>query len=119
MNISWLLGKFDKESGKVKFSIDRAAKSCHTPRRNDEIDAALRFYQSIYSWGDQVHRYFMNDLFPVQVDHGLDLSIIKDQVNLFELKIAFLRYFVTSFSGSLQSRSPPFRQDGEEGQIQG
>lgn len=78
VNISWLLQHLDENSG-ANFKIDRTAKSCHTPRRNSEVDGVLGFYSSYYRWCEQVNAYFSSTLFPVQTDHGLDLGAIKDQ----------------------------------------
>lgn len=74
----------------MSFSINRDAKSCHTPRRNTEIEGALSYFRSFSSWTQSglyevgslidslVYNYFTNSLFPVQKNHGLDLSKIAD-----------------------------------------
>lgn len=46
VNVTWLLQQLS-EKGQAQFGINRTAKSCHTPRRNDQVEAALRFF---YSW---------------------------------------------------------------------
>jgi len=73
LTISWLLKNLD-ETGKAKFSIDRKAKSCHTPRRNDDITTSLNEFRSLHYWAGSVQQYFTTTLFPVQTEHGLDLS---------------------------------------------
>eukprot|EP00339_Tiarina_fusa_P029718 CAMPEP_0117035768 /NCGR_PEP_ID=MMETSP0472-20121206/25381_1 /TAXON_ID=693140 ORGANISM="Tiarina fusus, Strain LIS" /NCGR_SAMPLE_ID=MMETSP0472 /ASSEMBLY_ACC=CAM_ASM_000603 /LENGTH=748 /DNA_ID=CAMNT_0004745333 /DNA_START=1359 /DNA_END=3605 /DNA_ORIENTATION=+ len=75
LNITFLLQQISKDL-QLNFKIDRAQKSCHTPRRNDDVAAALQYLQSWYNWATQVGNYFTGRLFPVQVNHGLDLSII-------------------------------------------
>jgi len=54
VNISWLLNHLEKENGKAKFAIDRKTPSCHTPRRNTDIDGALDFFRSANSWSERV-----------------------------------------------------------------
>jgi hypothetical protein len=58
------------------FRIDRMAKSCHTPRRNDDIEDALRFHENFCRWFGNVQSFFERTLFPVQSGHSLDLSAI-------------------------------------------
>ena len=74
LNLSWLLGNIN-ENLTLKFSIDRSKKHCHTPRRIPEIDAALVFFRTYYSWSQQVATYF-TQLFSVQA--AQDLSKIND-----------------------------------------
>jgi len=64
--------------GNLAFSIDRAAKACHTPTRNPEITIAFSYFASFYEWSNRVISYFRNQLFPVQSDNQLDLSKIND-----------------------------------------
>jgi hypothetical protein len=74
-NITWLLGQIDG-AHRASFSIDRAAPTCHTPRRNEPVDAALRCFQELASWCARVHGYFVHEIFSLQADHGRDLSAI-------------------------------------------
>ena len=78
VNITWLLAGIDAES-RSSFVIDRADKSCHTPRRNREIDAALREAEQFHAWCSQVASYFLGELFTAQQEHGRDLSAINDE----------------------------------------
>jgi hypothetical protein len=73
LNITWLLQHLD---GKLEplFTIDRTVKSCHTPRRNSDIDAAIAFAETFSVWSQAVQQYFNNTLFPVQTGHGLNLG---------------------------------------------
>lgn len=75
VNITWLLQNITPEL-KLKFGIDRKAKSCHTPRRNSEIGAALSYFNSFYGWAGKVHQYFVNTLFPTQQNNALDMTAI-------------------------------------------
>ncbi len=77
VNITWLLDHLDADA-RASFSIDRADSSCHTPRRNPQIDGALRALEELYSWCERAVAYFKNDLFVAQQEHGHDLSEIND-----------------------------------------
>ena len=59
--ITWLLQNISSESV-CSFKIDRSAKSCRTPRRNDEVVAGLRFFNAFSDWGNQLHNYFVRNL---------------------------------------------------------
>ncbi|MDP2343551.1 MAG: hypothetical protein Q8O67_21510 [Deltaproteobacteria bacterium] len=74
-NVTWLLGQLDADY-LVAFAIDRLAKDCHTPRRNDEVDAALQALDELAGWCHRVHSWFVHELFPVQQEHGRDLTAI-------------------------------------------
>eukprot|EP01094_Clydonella_sp_ATCC50884_P009527 TRINITY_DN1905_c0_g1_i4.p1 TRINITY_DN1905_c0_g1~~TRINITY_DN1905_c0_g1_i4.p1 ORF type:complete len:920 (-),score=379.55 TRINITY_DN1905_c0_g1_i4:79-2805(-) len=73
LNITWLLQNVG-DGLTLRFSIDRLAKGCHTPRRNEEVDRALRYFREFHSWAQQVQQYFEAHLFPVQASSGLPLS---------------------------------------------
>lgn len=75
VNATWILGHLDAES-RASVTIDRAAKSCHTPRRNDEIDAAFAAFDELHLWCVRLTSYFLNELFPAQQEHGLDLEAL-------------------------------------------
>jgi hypothetical protein len=77
-NISWLFSRV-VNGGVMGFGIDRMAKSCHTPRRNDDVEEALRFCGHLSQWLSRVHSHFINALFPVQSGHSLDLSAINSE----------------------------------------
>jgi hypothetical protein len=38
------------EAYKLSFEVDRKAKSCRTPRRNDDVTAALVQLVAVYEW---------------------------------------------------------------------
>ena len=124
VDLTWLLGHTDPAS-RVSFAIDRTLKSCHTPRRNAQIDDALRAFDEVYGWCSRVRSYFESELFPAQQTHGLDLSAINDReifvpvVPLFEghsrgsdaldeegdvLPIAYMNAFLEEQQRSLSSK---------------
>lgn len=76
-DISWLLHQADKD-GRVAFAVDRTARTCHTPRRNRQVDEALRAFDELHAWCALVHAYFVAELFPAQQEHGLDLGAIDE-----------------------------------------
>ena len=77
VNLTWLFTHLDAE-GRATFAIDRAADSCHTPRRNDEIEEALWACEEISTFCGAVASYFQDVHFSAQSEHGLDLSAIDD-----------------------------------------
>ncbi|MCC7537080.1 MAG: hypothetical protein IT379_12740 [Deltaproteobacteria bacterium] len=78
VDLSWLLRRLDGES-RVSFAIDREDPSCHTPRRNRQVDDVLYGFATLHAWCARVWAYFVNEVFPVQQEHGLDLSAIDDR----------------------------------------
>jgi hypothetical protein len=74
-DLSWLLRRI-RQARTINFAIDRAAKSCHTPRRNADIQAALNYFASFGKFAKGVETYLLRVLFPVQPSHGLDLGAI-------------------------------------------
>ncbi len=76
-DLTWLLQQLDTD-GRVAFSIDRTAASCHTPRRNREVEAALVATADLNSWSRRVASYFVSELFPSQCLEGLDLGALRD-----------------------------------------
>jgi len=77
LNITWLLQHLDSKNQPL-FRIDRTLDSTRTPRRNDEVEAALTFMAQLFAWAQKVAAYFTQQLFPVQSDHGLDLTALND-----------------------------------------
>jgi hypothetical protein len=78
LNVTWALAHLDAE-GRAAFAIDRTHADCHTPRRNDDVDAALAAMEEIFAWAGALVGYFRNELFPAQQEHGLDLAAIDDR----------------------------------------
>ncbi|MBL8685173.1 MAG: hypothetical protein JNK05_38705 [Myxococcales bacterium] len=74
-NISWLLRQID-DDGRARMAIDRTQSSCHTPRRNREVDAALVALDELNTFFVRLDRYFVDELFGAQSGHGLDLTAI-------------------------------------------
>lgn len=76
LNISWLFQNL--KNGALSFSIDRSQANCKTPRRNEPVERALQFYRELYFWTQSIATYFQSSLFPIQKDHGLNLSLATD-----------------------------------------
>jgi hypothetical protein len=68
VNITWLL--------RETFKIDRNAKSCRTPRRNNDVEAALNAFESLHSWCARVASYFQSSGFSAQALDKLDMGAI-------------------------------------------
>lgn len=75
--VNWVFALLSKEFG-LSFAIDRSVDSCHTPRRNKEIEKALSHFRGWFDWASKVQRYFQNVIFPIQENHGLDLGKMND-----------------------------------------
>jgi len=73
LNITWLLQHLSDDL-QLNFSIDRTVASCHTPRRNAQTERALQYHSTLYNFAQQVGNYFTGNLFPVHVNHKLDLG---------------------------------------------
>ncbi len=78
VNLTWLFAHQDAD-GRAAFAIDRTAPTCHTPRRNPEIAAAIAAVDELARWCDAVAAYVRGQLFTAQPDHGLDLAAIDDR----------------------------------------
>lgn len=76
-NMSWLLQNISDQFV-LNFAIDRNAKSCHTPRRNSDIEKARSYFQGFHQWAHSVHNSF-NTLFSAETGHGYDLGKMTDQ----------------------------------------
>ena len=72
-NILWLLSVLNPQLT-PDFRIARESKSCHTPRRNREVESAGSFLLEFFNWAGNCEGYFCQRLFPVQSNSGLDLS---------------------------------------------
>ena len=96
------------------FTIDRTAKSCHTPRRNDDVTAALEFCGNLARWFERVHAYFLNDLFSAQSGHSLDLSAINSG-GLFVPVLPFFDDSQADEGGSGSGSSGGESEEGKEG----
>lgn len=58
VNITWLLQHVDPQAREGIFRIDRRAASCRTPRRNDEVEAALAALAALSKWATSLHKEF-------------------------------------------------------------
>jgi len=78
VSLTWLFANssFDVESDIVipKFKINRTVKSCHTPRRNQPVNTALSFLQSVSSWAMKVDQYFRLKFIEHQNLDGFDVD---------------------------------------------
>lgn len=61
----------------LRFNIDREKKSCRTPRRNEDVEKALKHFEAFSSFSSRLKSYF-STLFNVQKGHGIDLQAIND-----------------------------------------
>jgi hypothetical protein len=99
VNVTWLLNAVEAGTLRTRFSIDREHKECRTPRRNPQVEEALAFFTSMYTWCNRVSDYFTQQLFPVQTAHGLNLVAINDE----SVFIPVVPLFVRNQSAAQQS----------------
>jgi hypothetical protein len=59
VSLTWLLKNANKESLQSQFRINRENDSCRTPRNNDDIFEAWKFFDDIGLWFVQVGDYFV------------------------------------------------------------
>jgi hypothetical protein len=58
LDISWLLRVLNAEAPNAPcFSVQRAEKSCATPRRNKDVDGALDYFREFSKWSGNVQQY--------------------------------------------------------------
>jgi hypothetical protein len=78
-NATWLFKHLTADL-KTRFAIRRDdPKTCHTPRRNDEIEDALDFFYRWGNWASNVSARFTSFYFPLDQSHKFDLSSINSQ----------------------------------------
>lgn len=53
VNITQLLSLVNEKQS-FKFAINRNVPECRTPRRNPDVEAALRFFNDISNWASRV-----------------------------------------------------------------
>eukprot|EP00565_Helicotheca_tamesis_P000503 CAMPEP_0185726428 /NCGR_PEP_ID=MMETSP1171-20130828/2414_1 /TAXON_ID=374046 /ORGANISM="Helicotheca tamensis, Strain CCMP826" /LENGTH=970 /DNA_ID=CAMNT_0028394785 /DNA_START=84 /DNA_END=2996 /DNA_ORIENTATION=- len=58
--LTWLLQNIAEDSFACSFTINRSTESCHTPRRNEDISAAIVFFNELENWSSQVKQYFLS-----------------------------------------------------------
>ncbi|CAM9738306.1 unnamed protein product [Chrysoparadoxa australica] len=63
-------------SAEGTFTIDRALSSCHTPRRNADVDSLYGLMRQLIAWSIRVKSYFEASVFPVQPNNKLNLGAI-------------------------------------------
>ena len=90
VNITWILQQFhgdekandSEELGKQlpasSFVIDRSAKTCRTPSRNDQTAAANSVFASLLDWCDRVRDFLfiLPPLLPATVINKLDIAAL-------------------------------------------
>jgi hypothetical protein len=72
VNMTWLLQQVTLSG--VAFRVNRDRSSCRTPRRNEEVDAALEYFGAFARWGNSVSAVFSQTVFPVQRDSTQNLD---------------------------------------------
>lgn len=84
-DITWLLTALNREAGICQFSIDRSKDTCKTPRRNEPIEAALKFQHDLHSWCHSVQYGFFQTRVEKQI---LDQSNQNQVAEAKEIKLS-------------------------------
>jgi hypothetical protein len=79
VDVSWIFRHVNSNELGAVFKIARESEKCRTPRRNPDVEDALRNLRALSKWGASVCRYFSTGLFSAWVDHGLDVRGITAQ----------------------------------------
>ena len=58
VSLTWLLKTLNKETLESEFKIVREKPTCRTPRNNDEIQEAWKFFTNFHQWFTRVYQYF-------------------------------------------------------------
>eukprot|EP01031_Cornospumella_fuschlensis_P039154 gene39154-47639_t len=67
LNLTWLLDITLRSSSSLSFTINRSADSCHTPRRNQDVHAAMLFFDKLCQWSKDINYHLLYQLFAVQL----------------------------------------------------
>eukprot|EP01064_Diplonema_japonicum_P038443 TRINITY_DN9323_c0_g1_i1.p1 TRINITY_DN9323_c0_g1~~TRINITY_DN9323_c0_g1_i1.p1 ORF type:complete len:923 (+),score=203.05 TRINITY_DN9323_c0_g1_i1:51-2771(+) len=81
VEITWLMNRLDTGLQLV-FHIDRLHEDCHTPFRNNDVQQAIEYFSSFCTWCTEILKYFSVRLFPIEVEHDFDLSLLNDSTIL-------------------------------------
>jgi len=58
VNVTWIFQRYDVSQKAYVFNIDRSSDSCHTPRRNQDIEGAFDFFRVVSDWSRRIAEYF-------------------------------------------------------------
>ena len=111
INITWLLHHLDSDGDSI-FKIIRQDKSCHTPRRNNEVNSAHDFFLNFITKAKSIlkivkgpfenaHLIFHGAMVPVlPFMINDDIVSSKDQDNLFKEQISDLKNYIQQSTSS-------------------
>ncbi|CAE6909179.1 unnamed protein product [Symbiodinium natans] len=60
LDMTWLARRL--RNGTVDFAVNRTAPDCHTPARNQDIQAALRFFNNAHTFGEKAANTLLSEL---------------------------------------------------------
>ena len=58
-DLTWLFQNISNEDFSCNFEIDQSHKQCYTPRRNKDIDAAVKYFSELEGWCHDICTYFL------------------------------------------------------------
>lgn len=66
VNLTWMLQQLAPKEQHCQFYIDRTKPSCKTPRRNENVNDAVRFENDLQLWARRVSKFYL-----VRVQNGI------------------------------------------------
>jgi hypothetical protein len=79
VDISWILRHVKAEDLGITFKVTRNDDKCRTPRRNPDVENALRSFRALVFWCASVSQYFSSHLFSAWGDHSLNVAGISTE----------------------------------------
>jgi hypothetical protein len=58
-DLTWLFKNISSDDFSCNFAIDQSQKSCYTPRRNRDVDAAVKYFSELEGWCHDICTYFL------------------------------------------------------------
>jgi len=58
-SLTWFVRMISPDDQTCQFTIDRSAKKCKTPRRNDNVQEAVDFHKQLYDWARITQGFFL------------------------------------------------------------
>lgn len=74
INVSWFLQQLAVATVTPRFHIDRDHNLCHTPRRNPDVDQAIRYFTCFKEWAESVAQH-LQELFSIRSDSAVPPSL--------------------------------------------
>ncbi|KAL3805783.1 hypothetical protein HJC23_007744 [Cyclotella cryptica] len=74
--LTWLFKNISSEDFSCNFRIDQSHPSCRSPRRNRDVDEALKYFSELEGWCNDICTYFLKG-----ACWNVDLSVMPTNIN--------------------------------------